>query len=127
MWDYLEPRARMIDTWTVVQRLGQCGCGGSCTCPDHRIDRHVVDLDALRTQWGHEAMVVIGHSFGATLALAYTIAHPRRVITLGYLSGVGIGNWQKHYRARRETLMSPQQAAQLRELKSRPERGPAEE
>jgi pimeloyl-ACP methyl ester carboxylesterase len=39
------------------------------------------DLDAVRAATGHERVTLLGHSFGATLALHYA-THPDRVRTL---------------------------------------------
>lgn len=58
---------------------------------DPGIAGHVADIEELRVSWGHDRMVLIGHSLGAVLALAYAGTHPRRAASVGYLSGVGIG------------------------------------
>ncbi len=58
---------------------------------DPDIAGHVADIEELRVSWGHDRMVLIGHSLGAVLALAYAGTHPRRAASVGYLSGVGIG------------------------------------
>jgi proline iminopeptidase len=50
----------------------------------------VADLEALRAHWGLPTWVVGGHSFGATLALAYALTHPDRTRGLIYLSGTGV-------------------------------------
>ena len=83
MWDYLEPVARMLEAHTVVHRYDQRGCGGSDPSEDHTVARYVADIDALRRHWRHDAWVVMGHSFGATLAFTYAAAHPRHTAALG--------------------------------------------
>lgn len=53
--------------------------------------RHLVaDMEAIRTHLGIERWVVVGGSWGATLAVAYTAAHPSRV-TGAILRGVFLG------------------------------------
>ena len=78
LWDYLEPIARMIEDLTVVHRFDQRGCGGSDPSDEQTMRRLQDDLDELRQHWGSEQVVVIGHSFGATLALTYAAAYPER-------------------------------------------------
>lgn len=59
------------------------------------------------------------------LALAYAAAHPARVAAVGYLSGVGIGDWRRPYRAARAAaagLLGPDAAARRQDLARRPDR-----
>ena len=56
------------------------------------------------------------------LALAYAAAHPARVAAVGYLSGVGIGDWRRPYRAARAAaagLLGPDAAARRQDLARR--------
>lgn len=127
LWDYLEPVARLIERLTVVHRFDQRGCGGSDPSDEQTVARHVADVDALRRHWGYDSWVVVGHSFGATLAFCYAIAHPGRTAAMGYLSGVGVGDWRTPYRAERLRRMTDHQQQRLTELTERPERSLAEE
>ncbi|MFF4359796.1 alpha/beta fold hydrolase [Streptomyces sp. NPDC001604] len=43
------------------------------------------------THFGLERIRLLGHSWGAQLALSYALAHPERVSLLVYVSGTGIG------------------------------------
>jgi len=43
---------------------------------DRRLQRLAQDIDELRSYWGHEQIVVLGHSFGATLALVHAATYP---------------------------------------------------
>jgi proline iminopeptidase len=127
MWDYLEPVADMVESLTVVHRFDQRGCGGSDPSNLHTITRYVADIEALRRQWGHESWVVVGHSFGATLAFAYAVAHPDRTAALGYVGGVGVGAWRDQYRQERRRRMTDEQWARLELLDGRVSRSRAEE
>lgn len=127
LWDYLEPVAAMLDPMTVVHRFDQRGCGGSDACDEHTVARYVADLEALRRCWGHPSWVVIGHSFGATLAFAYAAAHPARTAALGYLSGTGLGDWRTAYRRERRNRLSVRQRARWDELTEYDARSAAEE
>jgi proline iminopeptidase len=60
----------------------QRGCGRSRPKGgrEHNTTAHLIaDLEAIRTKFGFERWMVVGGSWGATLALAYAEAHPERV------------------------------------------------
>lgn len=99
LWDYLGPLEALIDDAAVVHRYDQRGCGRSSPSVDLSMSRYIADIDDLRAHWSYDKLVLIGHSFGATLALAYAGTHPDRVASLAYLSGVGIGDWRTSHRA----------------------------
>ncbi|MFG3697680.1 alpha/beta fold hydrolase [Micromonospora sp. NPDC047620] len=113
MWDYLEPVARMLEPLTVVHRFDQRGCGGSDPSSEHTVARYVADIEALRQHWRHDAWIVMGHSFGATLAFAYAVAHPERAVAMGYLNGVGVGDWHSVYRKERLKRMTDEQQKRM--------------
>ncbi|MFZ6184676.1 alpha/beta fold hydrolase [Nannocystis pusilla] len=120
LWDYLGPVAAMLDGQHRVRRFDQRGCGRSTGPHDYRMTRAVDDLEALRRHWGHDRWIVFGHSWGATLALAYAHAHPERVRGVVYCSGTGPGNeWRAPYRAERARRMTPEQQRRRAELEDR--------
>ena len=127
LWDYLAPVARMLEPLTTVHRFDQRGCGGSDESPEHTIARYLADIEALRRHWGHDSWVVVGHSFGATLALAYAGANPERTYALGYLGGTGVGDWRSAAREEQMRRMTAHQQQRLAELQQRPDRSPADE
>lgn len=55
---------------------------------DYSLDAFVADLEALRVRLGVQRIDVLGHSFGALVASAYTAAHPTRVRSLILHSGL---------------------------------------
>jgi proline iminopeptidase len=60
----------------------QRGCGRSRPkgSRDHNTQPHqIADKEAIRARFGFERWMVVGGSWGATLALAYAQAHPKRV------------------------------------------------
>jgi proline iminopeptidase len=60
----------------------QRGCGRSRPkgSREHNTTAHLItDLEAIRQKFGFERWMVVGGSWGATLALAYAEAHPTRV------------------------------------------------
>jgi proline iminopeptidase len=127
LWDYLEPVARMVEHLTVVHRFDQRGCGGSDPSDRQTIARHVADVDELRRHWGHDRWLVVGHSFGATLAFCYAVAHRESTAALGYVSGVGVGDWHTLYTEERRRRMTASQRQRLTELEARTDRTDPEE
>lgn len=60
----------------------QIGAGGSARLADpedYRRDRDVADLEAIRRAIGAQRMVLIGHSYGASVVAGYLAAYPDRV------------------------------------------------
>jgi proline iminopeptidase len=70
--------------------LDQRGCGRSERPWDNSYSLGVMlqDLEALRQELGVERWVLMGHSFGATLALEYAARHPEHVVGVVYVSGM---------------------------------------
>ena len=120
LYDYLEPVAAMVDDLATVHRYDQRGCGRSQDAPPYDIATFVADLEALRAHWGYGAWTVMGHSWGADLALMYALRHPERVAHLVYLSGTGIDPaWHAEYRRNRAANLSPSDRERLRRLDER--------
>ena len=90
------PSARRFfdpDAYRIVL-LDQRGCGGSRPLLKHRAQlqvnttQHLIsDLESLRAHLSIERWIVLGMSWGSTLALAYAQTHPERVAGL-VLAGV---------------------------------------
>ncbi|HEX9268629.1 MAG TPA: alpha/beta fold hydrolase [Candidatus Limnocylindria bacterium] len=95
LWDYLEPFAVLLAGTARGIRYDQRGCGrsGGAAGP-YTLERFVEDIDAVRRAAGFERWIAGGHSWGATLALHYALAHPDRVEGLLYVSGVGL-DWTR--------------------------------
>jgi len=120
IWDYLESVAAMVDNLVTLYRYDQRACGRSTGGPPYDVATAVADLDALREHWGLRQWIILGHSWGATLALAYALAHHARVRALIYLSGTGIdASWHTEYRANRATLLGPDEQRRLTDLRTR--------
>lgn len=87
----------------------------------------ISDLERLRVHWGVNRWVLLGHSFGATFALAYALAMPERCRGLIYVSGTGVADpgWHDRYRANRTTLLGEEGARDLQEIKRKVKERPA--
>jgi proline iminopeptidase len=120
MWDYLEPVGRGFEDIATIYRYDQRGCGRSSGGPPHDVATAVADLEAVRAAWEVERWVVFGHSWGATLALAYAVAHPDRVRGLVHVSGTGVDPaWHEAHRAERLARLSSDQVARWHDLRAR--------
>jgi proline iminopeptidase len=118
--DYLEPVADMLGDVATVHRYEQRGCGRSPEVEPIDIETLVADIEALRVAWAHERWALVGHSWGATLALLYAIAHPRRVTKLAYVSGVGVTEaWKPEYRRIRDERLGARDVARWAQVDER--------
>jgi proline iminopeptidase len=100
LWDMFEPVAPVLAEMAAVVRWDQRGCGRSPRRGPYSLARFIADLDAVRQRLGGPAVGLLGHSWGATLALLYTLRHPDRVGRLIYVSGTGIepgSTWKLAY------------------------------
>ncbi|GAA1369100.1 hypothetical protein GCM10009612_56770 [Streptomyces beijiangensis] len=100
LWDTLEDVAALLPGHTVY-RWDQRGCGRSAPSGGpYTLAASVADLEAVRAHFGLERIALLGHSWGAQLALAYALEHPRRVSRIVYVSGMGIDavtSWHPQY------------------------------
>src|SRR5260370_591041 len=71
-----------------VIRWDQRGSGRSERRGPYSLAGAVADLDAVRDHFGLAKTALLGHSWGATLALRYALDHPDRVSALAYISGI---------------------------------------
>ncbi|MEQ4209127.1 alpha/beta fold hydrolase [Actinopolymorpha sp. B9G3] len=128
LWDDLSSIATMLDSTHRVHRYDQRGCGRSTGPDDYRVDRALADLDGLRRHWGYDRWTVFGHSWGATLALAYAWTYPEHAQAVIYCSGVGPGTeWREPYYAESARRLTPRQQERRDELEQQEERSWDEE
>lgn len=81
---YFGDLAALWEQFTLVM-LNPRGTGRSARPSDSRayqIDDYVSDLEELRQHLGLERMVLLGHSHGGVVAMAYAAEHPGRVRSL---------------------------------------------
>lgn len=85
------------------------GVGGSGGGP-HDVRRALADLEDIRESLHLDSWVVLGHSWGADLGLAYTLTWPTSVEALVYACGTGVQNdrdWSRAYHDRQDDDISP--------------------
>ncbi|MFI7106958.1 alpha/beta fold hydrolase [Nonomuraea sp. NPDC050227] len=125
--DYLAPVAGIIDDLCLVHRYDQRGTGGSCWEGKHTIARHVDDLALLLDAWGHDQVVLVGHSFGTSMAGYFLLAHPERVAGLIQIAGPFLDPWREADQAAQRARRTDEQQARLDELDAIEPRTDAEE
>ncbi|WIX82507.1 alpha/beta hydrolase [Amycolatopsis carbonis] len=126
LWDMFGDLAAVLATRLRVIRWDQRGCGRSERRGPYSLARTIADLDAVRRHYGLARAAVLGHSWGATLALRYALAHPAHVTKLVYVSGTGLGRaWHPAYE-RDFAARLGEDLPRLRDLNSRA-RTPAED
>jgi proline iminopeptidase len=129
LWDYLAPLAVLLDDTFTVVRLDQRGCGRSTGGGPFTIAQAVDDLDQVRAALGFDQWAVVGHSWGAELALRYAARHQDRSTAVAYIAGVGAGNgFRDAYIAELDSRLGPDRG-RLAELSAIPasDRTPEEE
>lgn len=82
---YLQPGLNVLARSNTLVYYDQRGVGRSTaelTPEAINLAAFVEDIDALRQALGYERIDVLGHSFGAIVALEYALAHPESLHTL---------------------------------------------
>jgi proline iminopeptidase len=127
LWDMFGPLAGLLGGQVRVIRWDQRGCGRSERRGPYSLTRSVEDLDAVRAQLSLDRVAVLGHSWGAMLALRYALDYPDRVSTLIYVSGTGLGwAWREPFQqaaaerlARHQPRLSQLRAKERTEAEAR--------
>lgn len=116
LWDMFASLAADLAGLRTVVRWDQRGCGRSQPGGPYTLARAVADLDAVVGAAG-APVALLGHSWGAQLALAYALEFPERVGRLVYLSGTGtsVDAWRPAFHAAYLRRLGGD-AARLREL-----------
>lgn len=111
LWDYLGGVSSQLCDDFRVHRWDQRGCGRSGPAANYGIERAVKDVQDLHAALGVDGKwVVVGHSWGAYLALLTAVAHPETTAALVYVSGNGT---PRCWRERGHALAEARTAARL--------------
>jgi pimeloyl-ACP methyl ester carboxylesterase len=84
-------------------------------------------LALLLDAWGHDRVVLMGHSSGTNIASYFLLAHPERVAGLIQLAGPFLDPWRQVDQAAQRARRSGEQQARLDELDAIASRTDAEE
>ncbi len=108
--DYLEPVATLFGDGIRTIRFDARGCGRSSLADRYTLDQALADVERIRRHFGLERWVVLGHSAGADLALAYALEFPGRADAIVCLAGGRIHNdrdWHAAYSEGRDAGREP--------------------
>lgn len=90
--DYLSPLLRLADRGVEVLMYDQFGCGRSEDTPDesyYTVEYAVEEVEGVRrTFYGNQKVVLLGHSYGGMLAIAYALKYQRNLEGLIVSSGL---------------------------------------
>lgn len=78
-----------VDGWRFVN-FQQRGMSPSTSSGPFTMEQHIADAAAVLDDRGVTRAVVVGHSFGAYLALHFAVSHPERVAGLVLIDGLGV-------------------------------------
>lgn len=119
--DYTEPLAAELDDAYTVIRYQQRGLAPSVRSGPFDIEQHVADAIAVLDAAGAGRAYVIGHSWGAHLAMHLAVRHQDRVLglvaadPLGAIPDGGFSDMEQNLTAR----IAPELTARARELDER--------
>ena len=109
--DYLAPVATLLEEVAQVIRFEHRGCGRSSGGPPYSVATSLEDLEIIRQHHGIQRWVVIGHSWGADVALVYALHYPERVYGFACLAGGRVHNdreWHTVYEQGRDQGLEPE-------------------
>ncbi|MEV0565322.1 alpha/beta hydrolase [Dactylosporangium sp. NPDC050588] len=101
LWDMAGDLAAMFAGHHRTVRWDQRGCGRSERRGPYTLDQSLQDLDDVIEEHAGGGATLLGHSWGAHLALEYALRHPDRVERLVYVAGTGIDDedtWKPAFR-----------------------------
>lgn len=87
--DYTQPLAAELATRFATIRYQQRGLAPSTTAGPFTVEAHVADAVAVLDSLAVESAWIVGHSWGAHLAMHVAVSHPERTLALVAVDGVG--------------------------------------
>lgn len=102
--DYLAPVSKMLEDHCQVIRFEPRGCGRSDWDSSYDVETTIDDAEEIRKSYGINKWIVVGHSAGPDLALAYTLKYPQNVLGIIGIAGGRIVNdreWSRDYKKNR--------------------------
>lgn len=103
--DYLEPVEDALTPEFRVIRWDQRGSGRSEPVGPFTVDRFVADVDQVKRAAGLDRFVILGHSWGANLAMHYTIANPEQPSAVVHIAGTGVEWWPRFTTVHKENQL----------------------
>jgi proline iminopeptidase len=120
--NYLRPGLDALATRNTVIYYDQRGTGRSTADLVEsaiNIDAFVDDIDALRQALGYEQVSVLGHSYGALIALQYALRYPEELRSLILMNPVEPGSrFREQTVERQQARMTTADSVELAELRA---------
>jgi len=117
---YLQPGLNVLARQNTLVYYDQRGLGRSSAALEPssiNLDAFVQDIEALRQAAGYDRVNVLGHSFGALIALEYAARHPGSVRSLILMSPVEPGTrFRDQQETRRRARQTQEDATELATL-----------
>jgi pimeloyl-ACP methyl ester carboxylesterase len=105
--DWEDVATAFADTYRVTAPdLRGRGCSHWDPHQDYTVATTVADTEAWRAQLGLDRVVLVGHSFGAVVALVYAARHPNHVQRLVLLDGGPVPERTSAERASRQSALA---------------------
>jgi proline iminopeptidase len=121
--DYLEPlRDLLVELGMRVVRWDQRGAGRSDKHGPYSVERFVADLEAVRQTVVGGRCWLVGHSWGANLALAHAQMHATNLQGVVYLCGTGLEWWPiytRRHKQRQAERLGPELGERMNELRDK--------
>jgi len=118
--DYMQPLDPMFADHLRVIRWDQRGCGLSGQVGPYTLRRFLADLSHVGLATSSSPVSMLGHSWGANLALHYALEWPERVRCLIYVSGTGVGHsWKEAWRSNSRSRLRRDVKRQIERLAAR--------
>ena len=99
--NYLKPVSSLIEDICEVIMFDPKGCGRSSDKEKgYDLVAGLHDIETIREAYGFKKWIVIGHSWGADLGLAYCLHYPESILGFVSIAGTGIQNdrdWKSTY------------------------------
>lgn len=131
MADYMKDlRDILTEAGMRVVRWDQRGAGRSERKGPYSVERFVADLEAVRRTMAGQTCWLIGHSWGANLALASAQLHSYQLRGVVYMCGTGLEWWPDHsarHKERQTKRLGRVLGARLEDLRNRAKTEPEEE
>ena len=107
---YLAPVTNMVNDLVHVVSFEQRVCGHSDPTPPYDFQTVIEDIETIRKQYNISKWIIAGHSWGATIAIAYSLYYPSNVEGIIYLAGIGVQNnreWHKQFQDSKSKYPDP--------------------
>lgn len=109
--DYLSEIDDLLKSRFNVIRFEQRGCGRSTKDNNYSIETTIDDVDEIRKYYKIKSWYILGHSWGAGIALFYANKYRTNCKGVVYISGMGIQNdndWSEEFNKNSKNLEEPE-------------------